>query len=211
MEQTAWDEISAAVAVAPYPVVALPPDPARAEAGLAFLGITTRSWLGAVVANTGGLLIDHGWLRILGSGGDGLPDVAAEADPAAGGLIVAYDVLGGQFAWIPSRPGIAPTVHYFGPDTLDWQDLGQGYTDWLYAVLAGSLTGFYETLRWPGWPDEVGALPPDQGITVYPPPWSREGRDLSTTARSPVPLIQLAGYYQDTARQLGSAPSSGSE
>jgi uncharacterized protein DUF2625 len=204
MDHSAWAEISAAIAAAPYPVEQLPADPDQAEASLTALGISTRSWLGALVANTGGLLIDHGWLRVLGSGGNGLPDVAAKADPALRGLIIAYDVLGGQFAWVPPQPGAAPTVHYFGPDVLEWQDLEQGYADWLYAVLAGSLTQFYDTLRWPGWQAEVQALPPDQGITVYPPPWSQEGKDLSTTSRAPAPLVQLASYYQDTAHQLGS-------
>ncbi|OJF12085.1 DUF2625 family protein [Couchioplanes caeruleus] len=120
------------------------------------------------------------------------------------GLIIAYDVLGGQFAWIPAQPGAAPTVHYFGPDVLDWQDLEQGYADWLSAILAGSLTRFYDTLRWSGWQAAVQTLPPGQGITVYPPPRSREGKNLSTTSRMPAPLIQLASYYQDTAHQLGS-------
>ncbi|RAK27527.1 uncharacterized protein DUF2625 [Actinoplanes lutulentus] len=92
--------------------------------------------------------------------------MSAQADPALHGLIVAYDVLGGQFAWIPSQPGAAPTVHYFAPDSLEWEDLEQGYADWLYAVLAGSMTRFYDNLRWPGWQGEVGVLPADQGITV---------------------------------------------
>ncbi len=93
MDHSAWDEISAAIAQAPYPVQQLPPDKAHAEAALARLGITTRSWLGAVVANTGGLSIDHGWLRVLGGGGGGLPDVATAADAATHRLVVAYDVL----------------------------------------------------------------------------------------------------------------------
>ncbi|MET8267093.1 DUF2625 family protein [Micromonospora arida] len=66
MEQSAWSEISALVAAAPYPVEVLPADPQRAGACLAALEITSRSWLGAVVANSGGLVIDHGWLRVLG-------------------------------------------------------------------------------------------------------------------------------------------------
>lgn len=203
VEHNAWDEVAPAIAAAPYPVRALSPDPDRAAEGLALLGITTRSWLGAVVANTGGLLIDHGWLRVLGSGGEGLPDVTAEADPALGGLIVAYDVLGGTFAWVPAGPDAKPTVHYFGPDTLDWQDLEQVYSDWLHAVLAGSMTGFYESLRWPGWEAEVGALAPDRGLTVWPPPFSAEGKDLGAATRGGAPLLEVAAFLQDAALQLG--------
>jgi hypothetical protein len=202
MSDSAWGDVSAAIAQAPYPVEQLPFDEAHADVVLAHLGITTRSWLGAVVAHSGGLSIDHGWLRVLGAGGGGLPDVAAAADPETGRLIVAYDVLGGQFAWLPREPGAPPTVHYFGPDTLEWQDLERGYAEWLHATIAGSLTRFYETLRWPGWEAEVSALPPDHGLSVYPPPWSEEGQDLSKASRRPTPLLQLAAAHQDMARQL---------
>jgi hypothetical protein len=194
-----WLEVSAAIAAAPYPVQALPPDPQRADVCLATLGVTTRSWLGAVIANTGGLLIDYRWLRVLGSGGDGLPDVLVEA--GRHGLVVGYDVLGGQFAWLPAEPGKQPTIHYFGPDDLNWLDLEQGYADWLYAVLSGSLTGFYNYLRWPGWESEVLRLRLDQGIHTSPPPSSREGRDLSTVTRSPVPMAELVSLHHEMARQ----------
>lgn len=38
---------------------------------------TARSALGALALESSGMFIDHGWLRILGSGGSGLPDLAA--------------------------------------------------------------------------------------------------------------------------------------
>lgn len=204
MEDSAWPEVGAAISSAPYPVHVLPVDPASAQACPTALGFTTRSWLGAVVANAGGLLVDNGWLRVLGSGCQGLPDVVAEAEATTGQLTVAYDVMGGVFAWLQPHPSERPTIHYFGPDTLDWQDLNQGYADWLYAVLAGSLTQFYDTLRWPGWEAEVGALDVDQGISAWPPPWTREGKDLSTVSRKAIPLGELVSFCQDTARQLGS-------
>ena len=203
MSSPAWTEILAAIEAAPYPVRSLPPDAERAERCLAALGITTRSWLGAVVAHTGGICVDHGWLRVLGSGADGLPDITAEADPESRRLVVAYDVLGGQFAWVPAGPGAPPTIHYFGPDDLGWQDLEQGYADWLYAVLAGSLTRFYSTLRWPGWEAEVAAVGLDEGIHTWPPPSTVEGRDLSQASRQAVPMQQLVSFHRDMARQLG--------
>ncbi|MET7963894.1 DUF2625 family protein [Micromonospora zamorensis] len=199
MEQSAWAEISALVAAAPYPVEVLAADPERAAACLTALEVTTRSWLGAVVANSGGLVIDHGWLRVLGGGHDGLPDVAAEV----GRLVVAFDVMGGQFAWLQAEPGARPTVHYFGPEDLAWQDLELGYGDWLEAMLAGSLTGFYEGLRWPGWESEVASVALDQGISALPPPWTREGKDLAAVSRKPIRLAELVSVHQDAARQLG--------
>ena len=203
MAETAWDEITEAIASSPYPVTILPPDPARAERCLATLGITTRSWLGALVTHSGGLIVDHGWLRVLGSGSAELVDVLADADPAVRGLIVAFDVLGGQFAWVPPEPGTRPTIHYFGPDDLGWQDLEQGYADWLYAVLSGSLTRFYDTLRWPAWEAEVARLSLAEGIHAWPPPSTVEGKDLGTVSRTPVPMTELVWFLHDMSRQLG--------
>jgi hypothetical protein len=203
VDQSAWAEILTLVELAPYPVEVLPADPEQAMACLTALGFTTRSWLGALVANAGGLVVDHGWLRVLGSGHDGLPDVVAEADPEAGGLIVAYDVMGGQFAWLPAQPGAKPTVHYFGPEDLAWQDLELGYGDWLHAMLAGAVTQFYDPLRWPGWGIEVAAVALDEGISAWPPPWTKEGKDLSTVSRKPIRFAELVSVQQDMARQLG--------
>ncbi|WP_233629541.1 DUF2625 family protein [Amycolatopsis sp. WAC 04197] len=201
MTTSAWDEVSAAVEAAPYPVTVLVPDSERAARCLRELGITTGSWLGAVVGHTGGLLVDHGWLRVLGGGTGALPGILDDAEPASGTLPIAYDVLGGVYAW-SVKPAGQPTVHYFGPDALAWEDLELGYAGWLNAMLSGSLDEFYETLRWPGWRDEVGAVPDDKGIHTFPPPWSKEGKDLSTVSRKVVPLAELVSFHQDAARQL---------
>lgn len=203
MADSTWTEILTTVAAAPYPVEVLAADLERSAACLDTLGITTRSWLGAVVANSGGLLVDHGWLRVLGGGHDGLPDVAAGLVPGTGRLLVAVDVLGGQFVWAPAEPGARPTVHYFGPEDLAWQDLELGYGDWLHAMLAGALTGFYQGVRWPGWEAEVAGVAPDQGLGLWPPPWTREGKDVSAVSRKPIPLAELVSVHQDAARQLG--------
>ena len=200
---TAWEEVAQAIETSPYPVTVLPPRPEIAQQCLTTLRITTRSWLGAVIENSGGLLVDHGWLRVLGSGAGELDDVLAGADPAARGLIVAYDILGGQFAWVPAEAGRNPTVHYFAPDDLAWLDLERGYTDWLYAVLAGSLTQFYDTLRWPGWEDEVAALSLGEGIHAWPPPSTVEGKDLAAVARAAIPMTELVGFHHDLAQRLG--------
>jgi hypothetical protein len=203
----AWDEIGHAIEAAPYPVDVLPVDADHARRCLATLEVTTRSWLGAVVANSGGLLIDHGWLRVLGSGHGGLPDVLAGADPVSGWLLVAHDILGGQFAWIRAHPDAPPTVHYFGPDDLAWQDLRNGYADWLHAMLSGATTRFYETLRWPGWPAEVAAVPLDHGIHTFPPPSTVEGKDLSRVSRRAVPLDTTA--RQEWSPRVGEATGAG--
>ena len=46
----------------------LPKDQKRAEHELFFLQVIIRSPMGAIIYETGGILIDNGWIRILGSG-----------------------------------------------------------------------------------------------------------------------------------------------
>ena len=59
-DDPAWPEVEAAIAAAPYPVEVLDADPRRADLELQRVQVTTRSWLGAVVHRTGGLVVDHG-------------------------------------------------------------------------------------------------------------------------------------------------------
>jgi hypothetical protein len=94
--------------------------PAGREAGLDVLfrlQVAARSTLGALALNCGGLLVDHGWVRVLGGGTSRLPDLATASGlgrPGSPGapppsLTVAFDVLGGRFAVnggdLPGRPG----------------------------------------------------------------------------------------------------------
>lgn len=190
-EDPAWPEIEAAVTAAPYPVVTLEPDPARADDELLRMQVTTRSWLGAVVHRSGGLVLDHGWLRVLGSGNDEhlLASIGAINQNVSGGIIVAQDVLGGQFAWLPDAAG-QPVIWYLAPDTLRWEDCELGYGDWLAAMLGGGITAFYADLRWPGWEREVAECRLDQAINVLPPLWTREGKDISTASRRPIPMSE---------------------
>lgn len=185
-DEPAWPEIEAAVAAAPYPVVVLPADPRRADEELVRLQVTTRSWLGAVVHRSGGLVIDHGWLRVFGSGDEEhqLAGLGRMNDGVTGRVVVGQDVLGGRFAWTP------PAIWYHAPDTLEWEDCELGYGEWLAAMIGGAATGFYEHLRWPDWRREVQACRLDQILDVYPPPWSQEGADIGAASRRAVPAYR---------------------
>jgi hypothetical protein len=203
-DAVAWDEIRAVVAGAALPIEVLPTTAARAGACLTALQVTTHSWLGALVYHTGGLVVDRGWLRVYGSGCpersmDDLLTVNARTPLT---YVIADDVLGGRFRWWRDSPDETPTVRYFGPDELEWQDLGVGYAQWLAWMLSADLPRFYENLRWDGWPAEVAACPLDHGISAYPPPWTVEGRDIDASARHVAPLEELVAFHQDAGRQL---------
>ncbi len=67
LQDPGWPLVQEWIAKASNPVEVLPADRARAEATLVELQVTTRSPMGAIALETGGLLVDSGWLRILGS------------------------------------------------------------------------------------------------------------------------------------------------
>src|SRR5437763_631158 len=77
----------------------LPPSAARGDA-LLQTQVTVRSPMGAVVYETGRILIDHGWLRVLGSAHQRLTRTLPgwNEGRSDGFYLVADDVVGGFFA-----------------------------------------------------------------------------------------------------------------
>ena len=186
-------------------------DAIEADRTLYALQVTAGSTLGALAHNCGGLLIDHGWLRILGGGTDQLPSLASAnglGDPSAAPgpppfLIVAFDVLGGRFAIDGGGLGVAPgEVCYWGPDTLEWESLGIGHTAFVNAFLQGAATEFYASWRWPGWEAELGSIGTDQGLSLMPPPFTAQGSNLAEVSRRPVPFAELLSFYDELANQV---------
>lgn len=72
----AWPLILAAIEDSDSATV-LPASAPQAEATLFALQVSVQSALGALALNAGGVLIDKGWIRILGAGAEGLPGLAA--------------------------------------------------------------------------------------------------------------------------------------
>lgn len=193
-------------AAAPRHVEVLPCAPEAGQRTLVALQVTTRSPLGALAYHTGGVLMDHGWLRILGAGCDRLPraldgwnGLETGTRRFDRGLLVGDDVLGGFFAWFDEPR----SIHYFGPDSLQWEDLQLGYTDWLASMLSDRLALFYAGLRWDGWERDVTALRPDQGIHVYPPLVTRAQGPCSRRA---VPVDELWHVHMQLGRELNGLP-----
>lgn len=192
-------------AAAPHPVELLACSPDDGRRTLEALQVTTRSPLGAVAYHTGGVLVDRGWLRILGAACERLPRALDRWNGAGTGtrrfergLLVGDDVLGGFFAWF-DQPR---SIHYFASDTLRWEDLELGYTDWLASMLSDRLAPFYAALRWEGWELEVAKLRPDQALHVYPPLVTKADGPRSRRA---VPVDELWHLQTELGRQLSGA------
>lgn len=209
-DDPAWPSLSAEAKAAPNRVEILPvaSDAAR-RACLEGLQVTTRSSLGALAHETGGLLVDGGFLRIFGSGHPRLPRALGAWNqtldlPTEDLLVIADDVVGGLFAINAGALGDAVGhVFYFAPDGLAWEDTELGHSDWLGWAFEGDLDGFYETMRWPGWEKDVAALAPDRAFNFHPPLWTEEGKDAASRDRRDVPVKELFDLQQAFAETLG--------
>ena len=202
---SAWPMLQEWTASSPRTVEILAADRERAEQMLLRVQVTTRSPMGAIIYHTGGLLLDHRWLRFLGSGHSQMEGSITTWNAQyiiQGALIIALDAIGGVFAINAGAfPGELKSVWYYAPDTLEWLNLNHGYSDILGWALTGDVETFYASSRWPGWEQEVTALTGDQAMSIYPPLWT-EGDPIARRSRRTISLVQLVGANWEIARQL---------
>lgn len=178
---------------------------------LVALQVTTASPLGALAYETGGIIIDDGWLRLLGAdspnlgrGIVGWNRMGEERHRLDGGLLIADDAMGGFFAINGGGlPGPSGNVFYLAPDTCEWEDLSMGHTDWVHWAITEDLSGFYESMRWEGYQDEIASLRGNQCIMVYPFLWA-EGPAIAARSRKPVPVEEAWELHAiEFSKQLG--------
>ena len=135
--------------------------------------------MGALAYGCDGIVIDGGWLRVLGFGCEqtkrgiytfSLSKSFHEAEQMPSYLLVADDVLGGFFAVNGGVFGDkASNVFYYAPDSGGWEDMQLGYSQFLYWALCGDISKFYELYRWDGWREDVRNLSLDKAIFALPP------------------------------------------
>ncbi len=203
--EPAWTLITEWLKNANNPFEVLARDTERAETELVTAQVTTRSPMGAVIYETGGILIDNGWLRILGSGNDRLDrglmiwNKGKSYNKMADNplfLLIADDVVGGYFALNTGYlAGSIGSVYYLAPDTLAWEDLECGYADFLQWALKGDLAQFYENVRWKDWQNDLKQIGGDEMFTFYPYLWTKEGQDVNKNTRK---IISIEEHYQFT-------------
>lgn len=186
------------------PVQVLPPSSDREDA-LLRTQVTTRSPMGAIVYETGGILIDGGWVRVLGSGGHGrlsrtLP--GWNEGRSDGFYLVADDAIGGFFAINGGALGSdVKNLYYFAPDTLEWEPMEIGYSAFLQWALAGPLDQFYDWILWDGWEADVANLSGDRCFVFAPFLFTKEGRG-GCGRRGDVPVAEAWGFQMDFRAQL---------
>ncbi|SEN38238.1 Protein of unknown function DUF2625 [Chitinophaga rupis] len=212
-KEPGWQYVKEWIDSATNKVEILPCNPEKGKDALYKTQVTTRSPMGAIIYMTGGLLVDHGWIRILGSGharlNRTLPDwnkgkTFNEFGEQPPYLLVADDAIGGFFAINGGVLGNDPgKVYYLAPDNLEWEAMDMTYSDFLSFCFTGDLNKFYENLRWKGWEKEVEQLDGAKVYNFYPFLWTKEGEDINTVSRKPVPAEEQYSLNMSTRVQLG--------
>ena len=212
-EEPAWDLIQEWLQEAINSYEVLPRDAKRAETELLNAQITTRSPMGAILYETGGILINGGWIRLLGSGCERLDRGMFQwnkgktfeqyGQPPAY-LLVADDILGGLFAINGGAFGQDDLgqIYYLAPDTLSWEPMNCGYSEFVCWTLEGDIDLFYEPYYWKGWQEEVAKLNGNQVFSFFPFLWTKEGQQIEAVSRKVVPIEESYRLTMDMQRQL---------
>lgn len=191
----------------------LPADRLKAKEALFKTQVTTRSPMGSIVFMTGGLLIDNGWIRILGSGNSRfnrtLPDWNKgksfnEFGETPSFLLIADDAIGGFYLLNGGALGNdLGKIYYFSPDNLEYEQLNITYSEFLEFCFNDDLDKFYEGNRWSGWREEVSKLNGDEVFNFYPFLWSNEGSDINKNSRKVISIQEQYDLNLDLRKQLG--------
>lgn len=212
-KEPGWPLVKQWIASAKNKVEILSCDTIKAKEALFRTQVTTRSPMGAIIYATGGLLIDDGWIRILGSGNQKLDRTLPDWNKGRSFneygeqpkfLLIADDAVGGFFAVNGGEFGAdAGKVYYLSPDNLKWEPLDLTYTDFLEFCFNGNLDDFYADLRWTNWRAEVSKLDGNKVYNFFPPLFTKEGKDINKSSRKQIPVEEQYSFNLATRKQLG--------
>ncbi|QDU75545.1 hypothetical protein Pan97_25780 [Bremerella volcania] len=191
------------IAAATVHVEILPPSDQR-EQVLLDVQVTTRSTMGAIAYETGGIVVDDGWLRFLGSGHPSFTRTlpAWNQGRSHGFYLIADDAIGGFFSINGGKLGEDfGNVYYLAPDDLEWEPLEIGYTDLFHIAVTGGLSDFYRDLRWTSWQADARRLARDRCFFFYPFLWTAEG-SIAKSTRNDVPASEAFDLKNDLFQQF---------
>lgn len=213
LNDSGWKSVKEWSNSAKNKVEILPADPKKAKDALYNTQVTTNSPMGAIVYKTGGILIDNGWIRVLGSGSAklnrSLPDwnkgkSFKEFGEKPSFLLIADDALGGFYLLNGGALGTdLGNIYYFAPDNLEYEPLDITYSQFLEFCFNNDLDKYYSGSRWENWKKEVSALKGDEVFNFYPFLWSEEGSDINKVHRKPIPVEEQYSLNLDLRKQLG--------
>jgi len=211
--EPAWTFVKQWIVSAKNKVEVLSADTAKAKEALYKIQVTTRSPMGAVIYMTGGIMVDNGWIRILGSGNPkltrSLPEwnkgkTLANFGEQVPYLLVADDAIGGFF--LLNGGGLGKDlgkIYYFSPENLKYEPLELTYSDFLNFCFNGDMEKFYKGLRWKNWTETVSILGGDNVICFYPYLWTKEGKDLKKNSKKTISVSEQYLTNMDFRKQLG--------
>lgn len=211
----AWPIIQGWISTAKNKVEVLLVDSSEAKAALYQLQMSTYSTLGSVVFNTGGILVDSGWVRILGSGSARLTRTVPgwnkdktlqNFGEETGFLLVADDAVGGFFAINYGALGKdLKNIYYLAPNSLNWEPLGAGYGEFLLFCFNSDLSKFYKNLRWDTWSDFISKLDGNKVYSFRPYLWAKDRKPINECTRKLVDVEAMYKFNMAKHKELASA------
>lgn len=206
-----WQKLKRSAERSRNKVEFLEKDSAKAVIALQQSQLSTGTTLGSIIYYSGGILIDDGWIRILGSGSRRLPrnipewnagKISAMRTSEMFYILVADDVMGGLFAIKASSVEELENigqVFYFGPNSLSWQNTGLSYNAFLFFCFNGNLNDFYSDFRWKGWKEEIATVDCNSVISCYPLLWTKEGLQMKNN-RKQLAIQSQWNLYQGNSK-----------
>lgn len=211
----AWPLVKKWIDAAKNKVEILPVDSIKAKDALYNAQISTYATLGSVIYNTGGIMVDNGWIRILGSGSERLnrsiPEwnkgkTIKEYGDKPDYLLVADDAVGGFFAINYGAFGSdLKNVYYLAPNSLNWEPLGAGYGEFILFCFDSDLSIFYKGLRWSSWNQFIANLDGSKSYSFRPYLWAKEGTDIEKCTRKLVTAEELFKFNITKQKELQEA------
>ena len=179
----------------------------EAEDALLLYQAPTNSYFGTIIYKTGGVLINDGWLRILGGGSSKLSPIHVWNHRLTNRidyqLIIAYDVLGGYF-FIENKENdsASSVVFYFSPQNFTVSSVAVNYKTFIQYCFTEQLTEFYKNYYWATWQQDIQSLPTDHIFDFTPPLWTTEGKSIAYSLKTSIPIQTQLNYTIALSRGL---------